>query len=171
MAFLMRLIQKVINWVVWPIGPQRAKTDEMVEVEDSNTKGIIETNKFTVLELPRSLLPRSLRTNPLSPLSAIPVIPLRRGSDVVEPSLEAVANAVDGLILEAGADNSRGLEDEVANKDITSMTNEEAEEVRVVVGGLDGRTTISRSAIGMRLLISSLTGRCWKRLTSTVSLS
>jgi len=92
---------------------------------------------------------------------------------VVEHSVgEDGANVVDeGPIREAGADNSRELEDEVANKDTTTTIPEEAEVVRVEDDDSDGKTTISHSAIGMHRSISGLTGRCWKRSISIVLLN
>lgn len=76
------------------------------------------------------------------------------------------------LIRGADADNSRELEDEVANRAATTTTIiEVAEAVRVEDDGSAGRTMISHSVIGMRLLISNLTGRCWRRSTSTVLLN
>jgi hypothetical protein len=124
-----------------------------------------------VLALLRSLPSKSLRTSLPSPLSAIPAIQQRQDLDVVEPSLEDGANVVDVPIRGAGADNSSELEDEVVNRVTIIMIIEGAEVVRVVVDDSDGRTMISHSAIGMRLLISSLTGRCWRRSISTVLLS
>jgi len=123
------------------------------------------------LALPHSFPVQSLRMSLLSPLSAIPAIQQRQGLDVVEPSLEDGVNVAGEPIRGAGADNSSELEDEVVNRVTTIMIIEEAEVVRVEDDDSDGRTMISRSAIGMRLLISSLTGRCWRRSISTVLLS
>lgn len=77
----------------------------------------------------------------------------------------------DAAIPEVDVDSFRELEDEEASKVTTTMISEEAAEVRVVDGDLAGRITTSHSATAMRLLTSSLTGRCWRRLTSTAWLS
>lgn len=113
----------------------------------------------------------SPKTNPLSPLSAIPATRRRPDLDVVEPSQEDGVNVVGVAIPEADEDSSRELEDEVVNKATTTMINEEAVEVRAVDGDSAGRITTSHNATAMRLLTSSLTGRCWRRLISTALLS
>jgi hypothetical protein len=114
---------------------------------------------------------RWLKTSLLSPLSAILAIQQRRGSAGVAPSREGGVNVVDEEILEADGDNSRELEDEVASKVTTTMIIGEVVAVLEVEGDLAGRITTSRNETAMHLLTSSLTGRCWKRLTSTVWLS
>jgi hypothetical protein len=118
-----------------------------------------------------SSLYKWLRTSLLSPLSAIPAILQRRDLAGVEPSQEGGVNVVDEQIPEADGDSSRELEDEVVNKATTTMTTEEAVAVRVVEGDLAGRITTNHNETVMRLLISSPTGRCWRRLTSIVWLS
>jgi hypothetical protein len=118
-----------------------------------------------------SSLCRWLKMNLLSLLSAILVIRRRRGLVVVEPLLEGGVNVVDGRIPEAGEDNSRELEDEVANKVTTTIMTGEGEVVLVVGGDLAGKITTSPNEIAMRLLTSSRTGRCWRRLISIVWLS
>jgi len=89
---------------------------------------------------------------------------------VVVLSREDGANEVDAVqILEVAADNSKELADEEVNKVVTiTMITVEAVVVREVDGDSAGRTTTSRSATAMRLLISSLIGRCWRRSTSIV---
>ena len=77
---------------------------------------------------------------------------------------------VDGLIRGAVGDNFKELEDEAVNS-ITTMMRGEAVVVRVVGDDLAGRITTSRNETVMRLSTSSLTGRCWRRLISTVWLS
>jgi hypothetical protein len=99
------------------------------------------------------------------------VIHRRLDLDAGEPSLEDGDNAVDEPTQEVDEDNSKEWEDEVANKDTTSMITGEDEEVLVVADGSDGRTTTSRNATAMHQLISSPTGRCWRRSISTVWLS
>ena len=101
----------------------------------------------------------------------MPAIPQRQDLVVVEHSLEDGANVVAEPIHGAGADNSSELEDEVVNRVTIIMIIEEAEVLRVEDDDSDGRIMISRSEIGMRLLISSLTGKCWRRSISTVLLS
>jgi hypothetical protein len=118
-----------------------------------------------------SSLCKWLKMNPLSLLSAILAIQRRRDLAVVETSREGGVNVVDGQIPEADEDNSRELEDEVANKAITTIMIGEDVAVRVVDGDLAGRITTSPNEIAMRLLTSSRTGRCWRRLISTVWLS
>lgn len=85
-------------------------------------------------------------------------------------SREDGANEVDAVqILEVAADNSKELADEEVNKVVTiTMITVEAVVVREVDGDSAGRTTTSRSVTAMRLLISSLIGRCWRRSTSIV---
>ncbi len=122
-------------------------------------------------EHPLSSLFRWLKMNPPFPLSAIRAIPLRLDSVGGGPSPEDGGNVVDEQIPEAAEDNSRELEDEVASKATTTIMIEGDEAVRVVDGDLAGRITTSRNETAMRLLTSSLTGRCWRRLISTVWLS
>jgi len=86
-------------------------------------------------------------------------------------SPEGGVNAEDEQIPEAAEDNSRESADVVVSKDIITMIAEEAVVVREVAEDLAGRTTTSHNEIAMRLLTSSLTGRCWRRLISTVWLS
>ena len=105
-----------------------------------------------------------------SPLSAIPATQRRRDSGEVRRLLEDGANVVDVPIRGVAGDNFKGLEDEVVNS-ITTMMRVEAVVVRVVGDDLAGRITTSRSATVMLQSISSLIGRCWRRLISTVWLS
>ncbi len=109
--------------------------------------------------------------NHLSPLLAIPATRRRPDLDGGELSQEGGVNVVDAAIPEADEDSSKESEDEVANKATTTTINEEVVEVLVVDGDLAGRTMTSHSATVMHLLILSLTGRCWRRLTSTAWLS
>ena len=83
---------------------------------------------------------------------------------------EGYLEALQPLMQQAMALRDAG-KDEEASKVTTTMISEEAAEVRVVDGDLAGRITTSHSATAMRLLTSSLTGRCWRRLTSTAWLS
>ena len=124
-----------------------------------------------VPEHPLSSLCRWLKMNPPFPLSAIRAIPLRLDSVGEEPSPEDGVNVVDERIPEAAEDNSRESEDEVANKATTTIMIGGDEAARVVDGDLAGRITTSRNETAMRLLTSSLTGRCWRRLILTVWLS
>ena len=111
-----------------------------------------------------------LKTNPPSPLSAIPATRRRHDSGEVRRSLEDGANVVDVPIRGAVGDNFKELEDEAVNSIITMMRGE-AVVVRVVGDDLAGRITTSRSATVMLQSILSLTGRCWRRSISTVWLS
>ena len=128
-------------------------------------------NKSTVPVHPPYSLYNSPKMNLPSPLSAI--LATRRRQDLagVEHSREGGVNVADAAIPEVDVDSFRELEDEEASKVTTTMISEEAAEVRVVDGDLAGRITTSHSATAMRLLTSSLTGRCWRRLTSTAWLS
>lgn len=87
---------------------------------------------------------------------------------MVEPSLEDGANEADAQIPGADEGNSNELVDEAANKDITTTIIEEVVVVREAEDDLAGRITTSRNEIAMRLLTSSLTGKCWRRLISIV---
>jgi hypothetical protein len=118
-----------------------------------------------------SSLCKWLKTNHRFPLSATRAIPRRHDSAGEEPLREAGVNAVDEQIPEAAEDNSRELEDEVASRATTIIMIGEDEVVRGVDGDLAGRITTSPNETAMRLLTSSLTGRCWKRLISTAWLS
>lgn len=120
---------------------------------------------------PRYSLSSLQKTSPLSPLSAILATRRRRDLAGVEPSREGGVNVVDAAIPEADEGSSRELGDGAVNKVTTTMISEEAVEVHVVDGDLAGRITTSLSATAMRLLTSSLTGKCWRRLTSTAWLS
>jgi hypothetical protein len=124
-----------------------------------------------VLEPLLSSLYKWLKTNHRFPLSAIRAIPQRHDSAGEEPSLEGGVSVADEQIPEVAEDNSRELEDEVASKATTTIMIEEDEAVRVVDGDLAGRIMTSRNETAMRLLTSSLTGRCWRRLISIVWLS
>ena len=123
------------------------------------------------LEHPLFSLCRWLKMNPPFPLSATRAIPPRHDSAGEEPLPEDEANVVDEQIPGAAEDSSRELEDEVASKVTTTRMIAEDEEARVVDGDLAGRITTSRNETAMRLLTSSLTGRCWRRLILTVWLS
>jgi hypothetical protein len=118
-----------------------------------------------------SSLCRWLKMNLLSPSSAILAIQQRHDLAGAEPLLEDGVSVVGEQIPEADGDNSRELEDEVVNKVTTTITTGEAVAVRVVEGDLVGRITTSRNETVTRLSTSSLTGRCWRRLISTVWLS
>jgi hypothetical protein len=89
----------------------------------------------------------------------------------VEPLRGDGVNVVGEQIPEADGDNSRELEDEVVNKVTTTIMIGEAVVARVVEGDLAGRIMTSHNETVMRLSTSSLTGRCWRRLISTVWLS
>lgn len=145
--------------------------DEMAEGGDNNTIEITEINKFMapvhLLSLPFHNL---LKMSPPSPLSAIPATRRRRDSGVVQPSLEDGVNVVDVPIRGAAGGNFKELEDEAVSSIITMMRGE-AVVVRVVEDDLAGKITTSRSATVMLPSISSLTGRCWRRLISTAWLS
>jgi len=81
-------------------------------------------------------------------------------------------NVAGEQIPEVVGDNFRELEDEVANKGVTTtITTGEAVAVHVVGGDLAGRIMTSRNETAMLLSTSSLTGRCWRRLISTAWLS
>lgn len=123
-----------------------------------------------VPEHPLSSLCRWLKMNHPFPLSAIHAIPLRLDSVGEEPSPEDGVN-VDERIPEAAEDNSRESEDEVASKATTTIMIGGDEAARAVDGDLAGRITTSRNETVMRLLTSSLTGRCWRKLILTVWLS
>lgn len=140
----------------------------MAEVGDSSITETSEINKSTVPAHLLSSLSSSQKMSPLSRLSAILATRRRRALDVVEPSLEDGANEADAQIPGADEDNSNELVDEGVNKDITTMTTEEVAVVRGAEDDLAGRTTISRNETAMRLLTSSPTGRCWRRLISIV---
>jgi hypothetical protein len=90
---------------------------------------------------------------------------------VAEPSPEGGVNEVAEQTPEAAEDNSRELADAVASKVTTTTMPGEGGVVRGVDADLVGRTMTSHSATAMRPSISSLTGRCWRRLTSIVWLS
>jgi hypothetical protein len=129
-----------------------------------------QTNKFTALEHLLSSPFNSLRMSPLSPLSVIPATRPKPGSDVVELLREGGGNVVDEAMPEADEVNSKELADEEVSNTATTMT-EEGEVVRVAEEDLVGRTTTNLNEIAMRLLTSSLTGKCWRRSISTVWLS
>merc|ERR1711900_16627 len=152
--------RKATNWVAWQTGPPRERTEEMAEVGDNNTTETTEINKSTVPVHPPYSLYNSPKMNLPSPLSAI--LATRRRQDLagVEHSREGGVNVADAAIPEVDVDSFRELEDEEASKVTTTMISEEAAEVRVVDGDLAGRITTSHSATAMRLLTSSLTGRC-----------
>ncbi len=90
---------------------------------------------------------------------------------MVEPSREDGANAEDVRIPEVAEGNSRELVDVVASKDTTATTAGADAEAPEEDGDLAGRITTNHSETAMRLLISNRTGRCWRRLTSTVWLN
>jgi hypothetical protein len=123
------------------------------------------------LERLLSSLCRWLKMNLLSLLSAILAIQQRHDLAEVEPLREDGVNVVGEQIPEADGDNSRELEDEVVNKVTTIIMIGEAVVARVVEGDLAGRIMTSHNETVMRLSTSSLTGRCWRRLISTVWLN
>jgi hypothetical protein len=82
------------------------------------------------------------------------------GDSAVERTLEVVEE-----------DNSSVLEDEVVNRATITMMLVEVEAVLEVDDDSAGKTTTSRSATAMRRSISSLTGKCWRRLISTALLN
>jgi len=118
-----------------------------------------------------SSLCRWLKMNLLSLLSAILAIQQKHDLAGVEPLRGDGVNVVGEQIPEADGDNSRELEDEVVNKVTTTIMIGEAVVARVVEGDLAGRIMTSHNETVMRLSTSSLTGRCWRRLISTVWLS
>ncbi len=100
--------------------------------------------------------------------SATPATRRRRALDGAELSLEVGANEVGAETREADEVNSKESEDEVASKDTITTIAEEVVVVRGVEDDLAGKTMTSHNEIAMRLSTSSLTGRCWRRLISTV---
>lgn len=110
------------------------------------------------------------RTSLLSPLLAIPATRRRRALDEAELLLEDGVNGEAAQTLEADEANSRELEGEVDNKDM-AMTTGAGAEVHGVEDDLAGRTTTNHNETVMHLLISSPTGRCWRRSISTVWLN
>lgn len=121
--------------------------------------------------LPFSQSPNSQKTSQPFLLLAIPAIHKRPALDVEGPSQEDEANEGEEPIPEEEEDNSKESEDEVASKVTTNMTTGEAGVELVVVEDSGGKITINHSGTAMRLLISSLTGRCWRKLISIVWLS
>jgi hypothetical protein len=102
------------------------------------------------------------RTNLHFPLSVIPANRQRLGLVGVEHLLVVEGNGV-AQTQEVDEDSSKGLVDEGASKAITTMITEEVVVVLVEDEDLDGKITTNHSETAMRLLISSLTGRCWRR--------
>ena len=127
-------------------------------------------SKSTAPEHPLFSLSSSLKMRALSPLSAILAIQRRLDSVVAEPSLVDEDSAV-GQIPEVDEDSSSALEDEEVNRATTLTVTAEAVAVLEADDDSVGRTTTSRSATAMPLSISSLTGRCWRKLISTAWLS
>jgi hypothetical protein len=86
-------------------------------------------------------------------------------------SQEVEDNGEDEEIPEVAEDNSRESVDVVANKATTTITTVEGVVALGVVEDLAGRITTSHSETVMHLSTLNLTGRCWRRLTSTAWLS
>ena len=106
------------------------------------------------------------------PSLAIPGILPRLDLVAEEPLHEVGDNEVVVVTPEVDADSSKELVDEVDNKDMaTNMTVGEVVEVLGADDDLAGRIMTSRNATVMHPSTSSLIGRCWKKLISTVSRS
>lgn len=124
-----------------------------------------------MLELLHYLQSNSPRTNLPSLLLATLAILPRPALDVEEPLPEDVGNVVEEEIPGVAEVNSNELEDEVDNK-VTTVTIPVVDEVvHEVEGNLAGKIMTSHKETVMLLLTLSLTGRCWRRLISTVWLS
>lgn len=131
----------------------------------------IQTNRRTVLQVPLSLLrPLSSKTKPPSPSSLTYATPARRASAAALSSL--VAAVVSAVVLARitvaeDANNSTAPADKAVATMVVAVA---ARMLAVVLAGAvasAGRTTTSHSATATRPSISALTGRCWKRLTTT----
>lgn len=129
---------------------------------------IVQTSRFTVPELLLFSRFSSPRTRTLSPSFPTPATASRPALDV-EVSV-AVASVEDVAMLVEAAPVSRESARDVKHQvDFrpTHTTPAEAVEELVVDAVSDGRITTSHSATVMRLLTSSLTGGCWRRLILT----
>lgn len=125
---------------------------------------MLQISKFTVLVHLASLPYRSLKTNPPSPWLTILVLQLRRGALAVVEVQFSVGGDGEAVINVAEEEHSSVWVGVAVNKATTMTTVEDEEAVAV---GLDGKTMINPSATGTLRSTSSLSGRCWRKLTST----
>lgn len=116
------------------------------------------------------------RTNPLSPLSTTAVqlheeedsedVEVLQSSVVVVQEVVFRLNVVVVALSRELADQALLPAEEVVNK--VTITDSKVDEVEGAVAGSVGKTMTSLSGIAMLVSMFDLTGRCWKRLTSTV---
>ena len=128
----------------------------------------LQINRHTVLVDHQYSQSNSLKTKLLSPLSATPATQQRPDLDEEETLLEDEVKGED-VAIPGGVVLDSKKSEVVVDNNTTTLTTEVEEEALVVDEDLVGKTTINHSATAMLLSTSSLIGRCWRRLISTVS--